>query len=831
MSRFDHDSVRRTPFLRTSQDGGDDGFVLLETIVAISIITIVMTALAAFFVTTISTTSQERVRQQATQIADTATETIRGMHASDTYLGHTLAMTGSQFAAGALISQVSPWLADMTAATDTSTSLATPNLSTTGTTTVLNNVTYTTNTYLGWCFVPATGSTDCVKTSSATSDLRYLRAVVAVTWPDRHCPASTCAYVTSTLLSAALDPTFNINATPPAVPIVSNPGNQTSYAVNDSVSLQMAVQANTGVAPFTWSVTAGSLPPGVSMGPTGNITGSPSSQVTSQSVTITVTDAFVRSASATFTWSILPALVAADPGPQASVTGSLITPLTVTASGGAGAPYTWTDPSSSLPPGLSLATSNNNAVISGRPTTPGVYSVTLAVADKTGTRKDTVAFNWTVTYPPLAASIPTNQTSTVSTATTGLQLAAGGGDGNYVWSDPTSSLPAGLSISTAGLISGTPTTAKVNTVTLKVSDPTAGGSFSDTVTFTWTIAAKPTIGLPIAQTSTEGNTPVVAVAYTCPNTACTITLTNPVPGIGLSASSGASTTNNGTVSLVVAATSGTVYLNGQVAATAVTGTNTSATYTPKVQIVDASGATPATTTSTFSWQVFTPPTIATLGSRSVSETGTPTDGFAYTCPRPNCTIALNGTMVPGLGLSTSATNASTNAATSVTVSGNGTIYVNGLVGSTAVTGTATSATFAGLYLSIADTSGLTVANTISKATYTAYVVPTLSGTSSITTNAGSAGQGTYTYSCLAGCTATIASAPAGIGLTTTNNSTTDNTSSASKTLTATTGTTTATFYANGTVTPTATKTTYSTVITLTDAGGVTLTANVAWKVK
>ena len=41
-------------------------------------------------------------------------------------------------------------------------------------------------------------------------------------------------------------------------------------------------------------------------------------------------------------------------------------------------------------------------------------------------------------------------------AITGLQLSAAGGSGNYIWSDPSSTLPAGLTISSSGLVTGTP---------------------------------------------------------------------------------------------------------------------------------------------------------------------------------------------------------------------------------------------------------------------------------------------------------------------------------------------------------------------------------------
>ncbi|MBM7856985.1 S8 family peptidase [Lentzea nigeriaca] len=78
---------------------------------------------------------------------------------------------------------------------------------------------------------------------------------------------------------------------------------------------------------------------------------------------------------------------------------------------------------------------------------------------------------------------PGNQTSTVGSPVS-LQLSASGGTPPYTWS--VSGLPAGLSASSSGAISGTPTTAGTSTVTATVTD-SAGKTGS--ATFTWTVNA------------------------------------------------------------------------------------------------------------------------------------------------------------------------------------------------------------------------------------------------------------------------------------------------------------------------------------------------------
>ena len=132
---------------------------------------------------------------------------------------------------------------------------------------------------------------------------------------------------------------------------------------------------------------------------------------------------------------------------------SAIIPVTFTATGGSGAPYTWTDPGGTLPAGLSISSSG---VVTGTPTTLGTSTVKLTVTDSAG-RKHTVTFAWTVKVNPLSASIP-NQTNQVLRSIGKLTFLASGGSGSYSWTDPTGSLPPGLTLSTGGVVTGTPTT-------------------------------------------------------------------------------------------------------------------------------------------------------------------------------------------------------------------------------------------------------------------------------------------------------------------------------------------------------------------------------------
>ncbi|WP_436496305.1 S8 family peptidase [Actinokineospora sp. HUAS TT18] len=104
---------------------------------------------------------------------------------------------------------------------------------------------------------------------------------------------------------------------------------------------------------------------------------------------------------------------------------------------------------------------------------------------------------------------PGNQTSTVGTAISTLQLSASGGTAPYTWS--ATGLPTGLSISTSGAITGTPSAAGTFNVTATATD-SASPAKSGTTSFTWTVN---TTGTCSAQTNgTDVSIPDAGAAVT-----------------------------------------------------------------------------------------------------------------------------------------------------------------------------------------------------------------------------------------------------------------------------------------------------------------------------
>ncbi|MBZ5623165.1 MAG: putative Ig domain-containing protein [Acidobacteriia bacterium] len=225
-----------------------------------------------------------------------------------------------------------------------------------------------------------------------------------------------------------------------------------------------------GTPAYTWSITAGSLPAGLSLNAsTGAITGTPTTAATS-SFTVNVVDSLGVGASRDFTLSIYsvlaitsgPTLPQGAPGvPYSQVLG---------ATGGDGA-YTWTLTSGSLPSGLTLA---SNGTVSGTPTGAELQTPTFHVtsgdgqgASKAFTIRIAIPVNITTNSP-----LPTGWIGTVYSQT----LAGSGGTSPYTWSVISGLLPGGLSLSTGGALTGTPSAAGTFTFTAQATDTLSGAA-------------------------------------------------------------------------------------------------------------------------------------------------------------------------------------------------------------------------------------------------------------------------------------------------------------------------------------------------------------------
>jgi hypothetical protein len=229
-----------------------------------------------------------------------------------------------------------------------------------------------------------------------------------------------------------------------------------------------------GKTPYTWSISAGTLPSGLSLNNvTGVISGTPTSAGTS-TVTFRVTDANNGTNTKALAITINSTFYITTSTLAFGTTGTTYS-QTLTATGGK-TPYTWSLTSGSLPAGLSL--NSTTGVISGTPTATGSSTFTVQVKDDNNATA-TKSFSITI-YA--AVSITTTALASGTTGSAYNQaLAATGGLQPYMWSTvltaATTSLPAGLSLnSSTGIISGTPTSAGTSTVTFRVTDANNGMS-------------------------------------------------------------------------------------------------------------------------------------------------------------------------------------------------------------------------------------------------------------------------------------------------------------------------------------------------------------------
>lgn len=310
--------------------------------------------------------------------------------------------------------------------------------------------------------------------------------------------------------------------------------------------------ATGGASPYTWTLAAGSLPPGLTLSTAGVLSGSPSA-AGSYGFTVRVTDS--TGAQATRSFSIVTSsglAITTTVLPAASIGAAYS--LTLAATGGT-PPYNWNLYSggivaSVLPPGLTLSA---NGTISGTPSAAGTYSPTIRVVDSTAHEAyQTYTFSVvagvvvsTVSLPNGAVASPYSQT-----------LTAAGGTAPYLWTLLSGTLPPGLSLAPGGVLSGTPTVNGSFTFTARVSDAiSAFATKSFTVVITGAVLTITTASLPGGSPGVFYSQSLTAAGGTAPYT-WSLVSGSLTPGLTLSAGGSLSgvPTTNGTSTFSVRAT-------------------------------------------------------------------------------------------------------------------------------------------------------------------------------------------------------------------------------------------------------------------------------------
>jgi len=226
-----------------------------------------------------------------------------------------------------------------------------------------------------------------------------------------------------------------------------------------------------GQTPYTWAIQSGNLPDGLTLNQTGIISGTPERAGTTSFV-LKLSDAVSASVSATLSITTNPAVLPLNID-TASLPDGVVGDAysqTLSASGGT-PPYHWNLKSGQLPDGLQLS---DAGVISGTPTSAGELTFEARATDQSN-QTISISLSIDINPPPeLTILSPTGLPVAAVGVPYHYELKASAGVAPYTWvkkkKKKFGALPDGLSISSDGIISGTPTTQGVSDFTVVVSD-------------------------------------------------------------------------------------------------------------------------------------------------------------------------------------------------------------------------------------------------------------------------------------------------------------------------------------------------------------------------
>ncbi len=256
---------------------------------------------------------------------------------------------------------------------------------------------------------------------------------------------------------------LTVRALPAGTQLTITTQNLPPVVNNTSLVYQAQLSATGGVRPFTWSITQGTLPNGLTLdAATGVIGGSLKPGVANGETTLTVRvrGSLGSEASRQLKIRVLPSgalAITALALPDSMVGQEYLADLAAAMTGGMtlSPPLVWSVAAGKLPPGLTLETHVDNAtgLVSGKPTLAGSYEFTVQVRDSMG-RTDTAAYvvnihsnglrvTWAAAPPVLAPG-------------DAVDLAfVGSGAGTQTFRLFSGGLPKGLELTADGKLKGT----------------------------------------------------------------------------------------------------------------------------------------------------------------------------------------------------------------------------------------------------------------------------------------------------------------------------------------------------------------------------------------
>ncbi len=240
------------------------------------------------------------------------------------------------------------------------------------------------------------------------------------------------------------------------------------------VQYSQTITASGGDAPYTFSKTAGTIPPGLFLNSGGGLGGTPTA-LGNYNFTIQATDSNGCTGSRSYSILVVCPNITLNPASLPAATRGVAYSQNITASGG-DSPYTYSLVSGSIPPGMFLGSGGS---IGGTSNVTGTYSFLIRATDSNGCAGQR-AYTLTVNCPNFLI-FPAN----VPGATIGVpysqNFTTNGGQSPYTYSLASGSIPPGLLLGSSGVLGGTPNTVGTYSFTLRSTD--AGGC-ADTQSYT-----------------------------------------------------------------------------------------------------------------------------------------------------------------------------------------------------------------------------------------------------------------------------------------------------------------------------------------------------------
>ncbi|WP_425520907.1 putative Ig domain-containing protein [Xanthomonas hortorum] len=293
-----------------------------------------------------------------------------------------------------------------------------------------------------------------------------------------------------------------------------------------------ALSASGGTAPYTYAVSAGNVPAGLTLAGNGTLSGNPTVEG-SFNFTVTATDANNFTAAQAYALTVAGPNLALPASTLPAGTAGQAYAATIAPATGGTAPYSYALSAGALPTGVVLDAATGG--LSGTPTLSGTFNFTLTATDSTPSPAAQASRSYSVTIAA-ATLVPAQPTlpPAVRGSAYNQVLTASGGVAPYRYSIASGTLPAGLTLASDGTLSGTPTTQGTSSFTIAVAD---AGNASATQAYSFTVSD----AAPVA---------VADVAATMSDTAVTVAVTANDTG------------NIASIAIATAPTNGTAVVNG-----------------------------------------------------------------------------------------------------------------------------------------------------------------------------------------------------------------------------------------------------------------------------